>query len=440
MDAGGLNNHRNTKAMYAALTRILSEKEIRNKILFILGALVVYRIAAVVPLPGVDVLQLQRFFDENQFLGLLNVFAGGGISSVSIVLLGVAPYITASIIMQLLTTVIPRLEKIYKEEGEAGRQKFNMVTRWLTIPLAVIQTFSMISLLRSQGVLGEITAFDTTAMVIIATAGTVLLMWLGELITEKGLGNGVSIMIFAGIMAGIPGVLARFLDTFGQSPDDFFNNIVFAIVALLMVAGIVFVNEAQRTIPISYAKRIRGGIAAAGTSTHLPLRVNQAGVIPIIFAVSLIILPNVVAGYLMKTATNPTVASVASSAYYLFQNQWFYGLLYFSLVVVFTYFYTAVIFDPMKIAENLQKQGGYVPGIRPGTPTVEYLSKVLGHVTLVGAVFLGTVAVLPVAVRGLTGVQSLTIGGISILIVVSVVLEMVKHIQSQLAMRSYEGF
>lgn len=435
-----IGNVWNTKTMYAALKRIFSEREIRNKILFIFGALVAYRIAAVIPLPGVDVLQLQRFFDENQFLGLLNVFAGGGISSVSIVLLGVAPYITASIIMQLLTTVIPRLEQIYKEEGEAGRQKFNMVTRWLTIPLAVIQTFSMISLLRSQGVLGNITAFDTAAMVIIATAGTIFLMWLGELITEKGLGNGVSIMIFAGIMAGIPGVFVRFLDTFGQSPDDFFNNIVFAVVALLMVAGIVFVNEAQRTIPISYAKRIRGGIASAGTSTHLPLRVNQAGVIPIIFAVSLIILPNVIAGYLMKTATNPLVASAASKAYYLFQNQWFYGIFYFSLVVIFTYFYTAVIFDPTKIAENLQKQGGYVPGIRPGTPTVEYLAKVLGHVTLVGAVFLGTVAVLPVAVRGLTGVQSLTIGGISILIVVSVVLEMVKHIQSQLAMRSYEGF
>lgn len=426
--------------MYATLVRIFSEKEIRNKILFIFGVLVVYRMAAVVPLPGVDVLRLQRFFDENQFLGLLNVFAGGGISSVSIVLLGVAPYITASIIMQLLTTVIPRFEQMYKEEGEAGRQKFNMVTRWLTIPLAVIQTFSMISLLRSQGVLGTITAFDTAAMVTIATAGTIFLMWLGELVTEKGLGNGVSIMIFAGIMAGIPGILARFLDTFGQSPDDFFNNIVFAAVALLMVAGIVFVNEAQRTIPISYAKRVRGGIASAGTSTHLPLRVNQAGVIPIIFAVSLIILPNVVAGYLMKTATNPTVASAASHAYALFQNQWFYGIFYFSLVVVFTYFYTAVIFDPTKIADNLQKQGGYVPGIRPGTPTVEYLSKVLGHVTLVGALFLGTVAVLPIAVQGLTGVQSLTIGGISILIVVSVVLEMVKHIQSQLAMRSYEGF
>ncbi len=426
--------------MYATLVRIFSEKELRGKLLFIFGALVAYRIAAVVPLPGVDVSRLQRFFDENQFLGLLNVFSGGGLSNVSIVLLGVAPYITASIIMQLMTTVVPRVEQMYKEEGEAGRQKFNMITRWLTIPLAVLQTFSMIALLRSQNVLGDITAFDTAAMVVIATAGTILLMWFGELITEKGLGNGVSIMIFAGIMAGIPAIVIRFFDTIGQNPDDFFNNLVFAAVALLMVAGIVFVNEAQRTIPISYAKRIRGGIAAAGTSTHLPLRVNQAGVIPIIFAVSLIILPNVVAGYVMQTATNPTIVSVASKAYYLFQNQWFYGIFYFALVVLFTYFYTAVIFDPTKIADNLQKQGGYVPGIRPGTPTVEYLSKVLGHVTLVGAVFLGTVAVLPIVVQGLTGVQSLTIGGISILIVVSVVLEMVKHIQSQLAMRSYEGF
>lgn len=426
--------------MYATLVRIFSEKEIRNKLLFIFGMLVAYRFAAVIPLPGVDVARLQRFFDENQFLGLLNVFSGGGLDNVSIVLLGVAPYITASIIMQLMTTVIPRVEQLYKEEGEIGRQKFNMITRWLTIPLAVLQTFSMIALLKSQGVLGEVTAFDTTAMVVIATAGTSLLMWFGELITGRGLGNGVSIMIFAGIMAGIPGILFQFFDTLGQNPDDFFNTLVFGIVALLMVAGVVFVNEAQRIIPISYAKRIRGGVAAAGTSTHLPLRVNQAGVIPIIFSVSLVVLPTVISGYLMQSAGNPMVAQVASKVYYLFQNMWFYGAFYFSLVVLFTYFYTAVIFDPTKIAENLQKQGGYVPGIRPGTPTVEYLSGVLGHVTLVGAVFLGTVAVLPIAVQGLTGVQSLTIGGISILIVVSVVLEMVKHIQSQLAMRSYEGF
>ena len=426
--------------MYATLVRIFSEKEIRNKLLFIFGMLVAYRFAAVIPLPGVDVARLQRFFDENQFLGLLNVFSGGGLDNVSIVLLGVAPYITASIIMQLMTTVIPRVEQLYKEEGEIGRQKFNMITRWLTIPLAVLQTFSMIALLKSQGVLGEVTAFDTTAMVVIATAGTILLMWFGELITEKGLGNGVSIMIFAGIMAGIPGILFQFFDTLGQNPDDFFNTLVFGIVALLMVAGVVFVNEAQRIIPISYAKRIRGGVAAAGTSTHLPLRVNQAGVIPIIFSVSLVVLPTVISGYLMQSAGSPMVAQVASKVYYLFQNMWFYGAFYFSLVVLFTYFYTAVIFDPTKIAENLQKQGGYVPGIRPGTPTVEYLSGVLGHVTLVGAIFLGTVAVLPIAVQGMTGVQSLTIGGISILIVVSVVLEMVKHIQSQLAMRSYEGF
>ncbi len=427
--------------MYATFARIFSEKEIRNKLLFIFGMLVAYRLAAVIPLPGVDVFRLQRFFDENQFWGLLNVFAGGGLGNVSIVLLGVAPYITASIIMQLMTTVIPRVEQMYKEEGEIGRQKFNMITRWLTIPLAVIQTFSMIALLRSQGVLGDtLSTFDTVSMVIVATAGTMLLMWFGELITEKGFGNGVSIMIFAGIMAGIPGVVFRFLDTIGQNPDDFFNALVFAAVALLMVAGVVFVNEAQRIIPISYAKRIRGGLSAAGTSTHLPLRVNQAGVVPIIFSVSLVVLPTVISGYLMQTAGNPSVVSIATKVYYLFQNSWFHGAFYFALVVLFTYFYTAVIFDPTKIAENLQKQGGYIPGIRPGTPTVEYLSSVLGHVTLVGAFFLGTVAVLPIVVQGITGVQSLTIGGISILIVVSVVLEMVKHVQSQLAMRSYEGF
>ncbi len=265
-------------------------------------------------------------------------------------------------------------------------------------------------------------------------------MWLGELITEKGLGNGISILIFAGIMSGIPSIVVQFFGSFGQATGDFFGNVVFIAVALFMVAGIVFVNEAQRTIPISYAKRVRGGVTSAGTSTHLPLRVNQAGVIPIIFSVSLIVMPTVVAGYFMQTATRPWVTSIASNIYYFFQNQWFYGIFYFSLVVLFTYFYTAVIFDPNKIAENLQKQGGYIPGVRPGIATVEYLSKVLGHVTLVGSVFLGSVAVLPIVVQGITGVQSLTIGGISILIVVSVVLEMVKHIQSQLAMRSYEGF
>lgn len=427
-------------SMNELLAKLFSEKEIRNKLLFIFGVLVVYRVAAAIPLPGVDVLRLERFFDENQFLGLLNVFSGGGLSNVSIVLLGVAPYITASIIMQLMTTVVPRVEQLYKEEGEAGRQKFNMITRWLTVPLAVLQTFSMISLLRSQGVLVELASFDIASMIIIATAGTLLLMWLGELITEKGLGNGVSILIFAGIMAGMPSVATRFFGTIGESPDAIFSGLVFLVVAAVMIMGVVMVNEAQRTIPVAYAKRIRGGLTVSNSSTHLPLRVNQAGVIPIIFAVSLIVLPSVGAGYLMQTASNATVVSIASNIYYLFQNKWFYGSFYFSLVVLFTYFYTAVIFDPTKISENLQKQGGYIPGIRPGMPTVEYLAHVLSRITLVGAVFLGTVAVLPVVVQGLTGIQSLTIGGVSILIVVSVVLEVVKHIQSQLAMRSYEGF
>jgi preprotein translocase subunit SecY len=423
--------------MLEVLRQIFKIKELRNKILFIIGVLVVYRVTAAIPLPGVDFQQLERFFGDNQLFGLLNIFSGGGLANISIVLLGVAPYITASIIMQLMTTIVPYLEQMYKEEGEAGRQKFNMITRWLTLPLAVLQSFGMISLLRSQQVLGDVSAFDTVSIVVTATAGTILLMWLGELITEKGLGNGVSVLIFAGIAAGLPSMLSRFFAEFDST--KLFTYLVFAAVALVTVAGVILVNEAQRNIPVAYAKRIRGGRTQGGGSTHLPLRVNQAGVIPIIFAVSLILVPGMVASFFMQAA-NPTVAKVAGDISRLFQNQMFYGSLYFALVVLFTYFYTAIVFDPMKIAENLQKQGGYVPGTRPGNSTAQYLYFIINRITLAGSLFLGLIAVLPILVQNLMGVQSLALGGTSILIVVAVVLDMVKHIQSQLTMRSYEGF
>ncbi|MDO8565974.1 MAG: preprotein translocase subunit SecY [Candidatus Moranbacteria bacterium] len=411
--------------------------ELRNKILFILGLLVVYRIAANIPLPGVDVLALKRLFEDNAFLGLLNVFSGGGLSNISIVLLGVAPYITASIIMQLMTTIVPSLERLYKEEGEIGRQKFNMWTRWITVPLAALQSFSMLSLLRSQQILGDITPFNMAVIIVSATAGTVFLMWLGELITEKGLGNGVSMIIFAGIVSSLPTDASRFVATW--EPSQVFTYILFALVAAVTIAGVIFVNEGQRTVPVAYAKRVRGAQVYGGSATHLPLRVNQAGVIPIIFAVSLILIPTMVANFLAQSS-NAKVASIALSASAWLQDQWVYGLLYFALVVVFTYFYTAVVFDPVKIAENLQKQGGYIPGIRPGNTTAEYLYHIINRITLAGAFFLGGIAVLPFVVQGVTGIQSFSIGGISILIVVSVVLETIKHVQSQLTMRSYESF
>ena len=423
--------------MFDKLFQIFKVRELRNKILFIVALLIVFRIAANIPLPGVDTTQLKQFFDNNQLFGLLNIFSGGGLSNISIVLLGVGPYITSSIIMQLLTMIVPRLEQIYKEEGEAGRQKFNMWTRWLTIPLAGLQTFAMISLLRSQKVLGVLSSFDMFIIVVVATAGTIFLMWLGELITEKGIGNGVSLIIFAGIVSSLPGGLTQLAVTFDAT--KLFTYLLFAGVAVITIAGVVLVTEGQRNIPISYAKRIRGNRMYGGTSTHLPLRVNQAGVIPIIFAVSIMLFPGMIANFLTQ-AKNETVVNMATFVANVFQNQWFYGIMYFVLVVLFTYFYTAVVFDPNKISENLQKQGGYIPGIRPGNFTAEHLYKIMNRITLSGSMFLGLIAVLPLIIRGFTGIQAMTVGGTSILIVVSVVIETIKQIESQLVMRDYEGF
>jgi len=412
-------------------------RELRNKILFILAILVVYRLIANIPLPGVDVLALKRLFEQNAFLGLLNIFSGGGLSNISIVLLGVAPYITASIIMQLLTTLVPSLERLYKEEGEQGRQKFNMWTRWLTVPLAALQSFSMLSLLRSQNILGDITPFTMTIIIVSATAGTIFLMWLGELITEKGLGNGVSMIIFAGIVSSLPTSLSRFVSTW--DPSQIFTYLIFLALAAVTVAGVIFINEGQRTVPVAYAKRVRGAQVYGGSATHLPLKVNQAGVIPIIFAVSIILIPTMIANFLSQSGS-VKVASIAIKVSAFLQDQWVYGISYFVLVVLFTYFYTAVVFDPAKISENLQKQGGYIPGIRPGATTADYLYHIINRITLAGALFLGVISVLPFVVQGMTGIQAFSLGGVSILIVVSVVLETVKHIQSQLTMRSYENF
>ncbi|MDO8529231.1 MAG: preprotein translocase subunit SecY [bacterium] len=423
--------------MFEKINQIFKIKQLRNKIFFIVGLLVIFRIAASIPVPGVNVSQLKQLFEGNQFLGLLNIFSGGGLNNISIVLLGVGPYITASIIMQLLTMIVPKLEQIYKEEGEAGRQKFNMWTRWITIPLAGLQSFGMITLLRSQNVLGDLNPFNMGMIILIATAGTIFLMWLGELITEKGIGNGVSLIIFAGIVASLPGGISKIFATFDST--KFFTYLLFAAVAIITIAGVVLVSEAQRNIPISYAKRIRGNKMYGGVSSHLPLRVNQAGVIPIIFAVSIMLFPTMIANFLMQ-AKSATVVSIATAVNHIFQNQLFYGVVYFILVVLFTYFYTAVVFDPNKISENLQKQGGYVPGIRPGRTTAEYLYKIMNRITLTGSLFLGLIAVLPLVIKAFSGISNLAIGGTSILIVVSVVIETVKQIESQLVMRDYEGF
>jgi preprotein translocase subunit SecY len=423
--------------MMRAFRQVFGVSELREKILFILGILVIYRFSANIPMPGVDMAVLSNLFDQNSMLGLLNAFSGGGLKGVSVVILGVAPYISASIIMQLLTMAVPALERIQKEEGEAGRRKFTMWTRWITLPLAAVQAFGMITLLKSQGVIAVGSPATLAVMIVTAVAGTVFLMWLGELITEKGLGNGVSMMIFAGIIADLPTSFARFLSTWDSA--QIFSYLLFLAVAVITIAGVVFVNDGQRVIPVSYAKRMRGARVYGGASTHLPLRVNQAGVIPIIFAVSIILIPKMAASYLASSG-NGRVSDIAYAVNAFLADQWIYAGLYFLLVVVFTYFYTAVVFDPFKIAENLQKQGGFIPGIRPGTATAEYLGRVINRITLGGALFLGIIAVLPSVIQNVTNIQSLTLGGVSILIVVSVVLELMKHVEGQMSMRSYEGF
>ncbi len=423
--------------MVNKILRIFKVKELRNKIFYILGILIIFRLAANIPIPGVDVSQLQAFFEGNQLFGFLDLFSGGGLRNISIVMLGVGPYITASIIMQLLTMIFPRLEQLYKEEGEAGRQKFNMWTRYITVPFAMLQTFAMISLFKSQGILTDLSMFNYVTIIVTATAGTIFLMWLGELITEKGIGNGVSMIIFAGIVSALPSSVRQLVATW--DPTQALTYLSFGAMAVFTIAGIVVVNEGQRNIPISFARRIRGGKASGGSKTHLPLRVNQAGVIPIIFAMSIMLFPGVIANFLAGVQ-NPAVAGFAGKVADLFANQAFYGAVYFALVVLFTYFYTAVTFDPKNVAESLQRQGGFVPGIRPGAPTMEYLNFIVNRITLTGALFLGLVAVLPFIAQGITGIRALTIGGTGVLIVVSVVIETMKQIEAQLVMRDYDGF
>lgn len=410
-------------------------KDLRKNILFVFAMLVVFRFAAHIPLPGVNAEALKQFFASNQVLGLLNVFSGGGMENFSIIMMGIAPYITASIIFQLLGMIIPSLEEMQKEES--GRQKINMWTRWLTVPLAAMQAFGMITLLRrtQANILGDITVFDLFTMIVVVTAGTVFLMWIGELITEKNIGNGVSFLIFAGIVSALPMQLQQTLATY--SADQLFTMIAFVIIAIITVVGVIYITEAQRNIPVQYAKQIRGGHVHGGTSTHLPLRVNMAGVIPIIFAISVILFPSMIAQFFIHAKT-AWIASAATQTIALFQNQLFYGVSYFVLVFAFTFFYTEVIFHPDQIAENLQKQGGFIPGIRPGRHTAEYLSNTTYKIISVGALFLAIIAVMPLVLKYFTGVQSLAIGGTSLLIVVSVVIELVKQVEAQLTMREYE--
>lgn len=422
--------------MFEKIIQIWKAKDLRNKILFVLAMLVIFRVAAHIPVPGVNVQALKDVFSNNQILGLLNIFSGGGMDSFSIVMMGVGPYITASIIFQLLGMIVPSLEQMQKEEQ--GRHKINMWTRWLTVPMALAQSYGMIALLRrsSYNILGDISGIALLQIIVSIIAGTVFLMWIGELITEKKVGNGISLLIFAGIVSSLPQIVQQLFVTFDQS--QIFIITGFIVIALITVIGVVIINEGQRNIPVQYARQVRGNRTYGGTSTHLPLRVNMAGVIPIIFAISLIIFPSMLAQFFIH-ARSAWISGAAEWVLAAFQNQLIYGILYFILVFAFTYFYTEVIFHPAQIAENLQKQGGFIPGIRPGRHTSEYLAYTTHKIIFVGALFLGVIAVLPLIMSYFTGMQSLAIGGTSLLIVVSVVIETVKQIESQLTMREYEG-
>ena len=420
--------------MFQKFNLIIKDKVLRKRISFLLGALVVFRALASIPIPGVNVVKLNEFFSGNQFLGLLNIFSGGGLSNLSIVMLGVSPFITASIIMQLMMIIFPKIKELYHEEGAAGRKKFTQYSRLLTIPMALIQGYGFLRLLQSKEIVATLGNFELATNLIVIVAGSVLLMWLGELISEFGIGSGVSLLIFAGIVAGLPTSLSQLYIGFETSQIPMILGFIF--VMLVIVYSIVVVTEAERPIPVHYAKRVRGSKVYGGVSTYLPLRVNQAGVIPIIFAMSILLFPQMILSFLVNV-NNTVIQTVSDFILNILSNQWLYAIMYFVLVFLFTYFYTAITFDPETIATNLQRSGAFIPGVRPGKNTSEYLAKVLTRITLVGAIFLGFIAVLPLAMKAITGISALAIGGTALLIIVSVVLDLVKKIDAQVSMREY---
>lgn len=425
--------------MIESLVQAFRAPDIRRKILFTLGILLIFRALTNVPVPNVNQAQLANLFNTNQLLGLLDLFSGGGLATASIIGMGVNPYINASIIMQLMQGVIPSLGELARE-GEYGRNRLNQYTRLLTVPMAFAQGYGFSVLLSSNGVIpaSPLFSFQTLSLLLSFTAGTILLMWLGELISERGLGNGISFIIFAGIVGRLPHRAAPIV----SGPDGLLRIIPFILIAIVVIAGVVFINEGQRRIPVQYASRVRGRRMYQGQTQYLPLKVTMAGVIPIIFAISILLFPAQIAQYF----TASTIAWVKSVATFVVtnlssQNPLVYGVLYFVLVVFFTYFYTAFQFRPDQTADYLRKNGGFIPGIRPGKPTEEFLSRVTNRITLGGALFLASLAVLPLVVTAaIPGTQGLQLGGTSVLIVVSVVVETMKQLEAQMLMRHYEGF
>lgn len=427
--------------LFQAVVNAFRLPDLRRKLIFTFVILVIFRFLAHVPVPGVNIPQLREIFANNQLLGMLDLFSGGAMRNFSIAAMGVYPYITSTIIMQLLTPVIPQLSEMAKE-GEAGRRRINQITHWATVPLAALQAYSALVILSSQGLLTNLELIGpnwlpTWAGLISMVAGTIVLVWLGELITENGIGNGVSIIIFGGIVANLPQMIAQSLIGGG----DYFGLLLFAVLGAFTVAAIVVVQEAQRRIPVQYAKRIRGTRMYGGQSTHIPLKVNSAGMIPLIFAMSIMLLPQMIANFFISSSIE-WVRNVALAV-----NNWFglsspiYWVFYFALVVGFTFFYTMVIFQQQNLPDNLQKYGGFIPGIRPGRPTAEYLNRILFRITWLGAIFLGLIAVLPFLIQLFQGGNTtLVLSSTGLLIVVGVVLDTMKQLEAQLLMRHYEGF
>lgn len=409
--------------------------EIRNKILFTLFIIFIFRILSHIPVPTVDVNSIRAFIQNNQLLGLFDLFSGGGLKNFSIVTLGLAPYINASIIIQLFTTVIPSLEELSKE-GEYGREKINQYTKFLTFPISILQSFGFYSLLKSQGVLPSLNTLDTITVVASMVAGTYILLWIGDLVTEYGLGNGISLLIFVGIVASLPETIYRFI--YLLTPETILSALVFLAATVLIVASVVMVNEGVKNVPLEYGRKAATGNSRVASS--LPLKVNQVGVIPVIFAASLVLIPSFL-GSSLVSSNNSTFRDFGYFLSNNFQNTSFiYNLVMFILVVAFTYFYTFIQFNPEKIADDVKKRGGFVPGIRPGQNTTAYLKSLINKITLGGGVFLGLIAILPYIIHSFIGFNTFALGGTSLLIIVSVVLETVRKIDSMVVTRKYESF
>lgn len=426
--------------MFTSVRRFFRLPDMRRKLFTVLGLIAVSRFISSVPIPGVDRNQLSAFLDSNPAFSLLNIFTGGGLINFSLALMGVGPYITSSIIFQLLTLVIPSLEALSKE-GDHGRRKINQYTRLATIPLALIQGFGTLTYLKNAQIISQWTPWNLVFMLLIATGGTMLLVWIGELISEQGIGNGLSILITTGILSSFPTRINQSYQLYahGIQTQDLLRLIGFVILGAAALFLIIFMNEGQRNIPVSYARRIRGNRSYGGVDTNLPIKVNASGVVPIIFAVSMVIFPTIIAQFLQQ-AKSDQVKHIGTLITDFFNNHWYYASIYFILVIAFTYFYTFIIFQPQQMAENLQKQSGFIPGIRPGHDTEMYLYMVIQRLTFVGAIFLGIIAVLPILAQQFTQVQTLSLGGTSLLIVVSVVLEIMRQVRAQLITRTYDTY